>query len=108
VKSLNFKDEGLTVDWIGFNIQGLLDRKQVETIAKYLFQNFGFNSTFAIGLDGKEETLFHDSKNKYQVYLRVYRYSDIYWDGLKINFTITFLRIKLIGKVLVQEYLSSP
>jgi len=64
-----FESENLVVDWIGFNIQGLLDRKQVKQIAKYLFQNFGFNSTLALGSDGKEEILFKDSKNKYQVFL---------------------------------------
>ena len=52
-----FESENLVVDWIGFNIQGLLDRKQVKQIAKYLFQNFG------------------------------YKYSDIYWDGIKIDFS---------------------
>lgn len=81
-----FESENLIVDWIGFNIQGLLDRKQVKQIAKYLFQNFGFNSTLALGSDGKEEILFNDSKNKYQVFFRIYKYSDIYWDGIKINF----------------------
>lgn len=64
-----FESENLVVDWIGFNIQGLLDRKQVKQIAKYLFQNFGFNSTLAVGSDGKEEILCNDSKNKYQVFL---------------------------------------
>ena len=64
-----FESENLVVDWIGLNIQGLCDRKQVKQIAKYLFQNFGFNSTLALGSDGKEEILFKDSKNKYQVFL---------------------------------------
>lgn len=40
-----------------------------------------------IGFDGKQETLFFNSKNKYQVYFRVYKYSDIYWDGVKIDFS---------------------
>ena len=40
LNKLTFKDENLVVDWIGFNIQGLLNRKQVEIIAKYLFENF--------------------------------------------------------------------
>ena len=75
------------MDWIGFNIQGLLNRKQVEIIAKYLFENFRFNSTFAFGSDGKQETLFSNLKNKYQVYFRAYKYSDIYWDGIKIDFS---------------------
>ena len=82
-----FESENLVVDYISFNIQGLGDRKEVESIAKFLFQNFGFNSTFARGSDGKQETLFFNSKNKYQVYFIVYRYSDIYWDGIKINFS---------------------
>ena len=87
IDKLNFKSENLTVDWIGFNIQGLVNIKQVKQIAEYLLLNFGFNSTFAIGPNGKQETLFFNSKNKYQVYFRVYRYSDIYWDGLKIDFS---------------------
>ena len=83
----SFKSENLVVDWIGFNIQGLVDIKQVKQIAKYLFQNFGFNSTFAVGLDGNEESLFNDPKNKCQVSFRVYKYFDIYWDGTKIDFS---------------------
>lgn len=82
-----FESENLVVDWIGFNIQGLLDRKQVKQIAKYLFQNFGFNSTFAVRSDGKEEILFNDSKNKDQVFFKIYKYSNIYWDGIKIDFS---------------------
>jgi len=82
----SFKSENLIVDWIGFNIQGLVDIKQAKQIAIYLFRNFGFNSTFAVGLNGKEETLFNHPKNKYKVSFRVYKYSDIYWDGIKIDF----------------------
>ena len=70
---LSFKSENLVVDWIGFNIQAVGNIKQVEIIANYLFQNFGFNSTFADGLDGKEKTLFNDSKNEYQVSFRIYK-----------------------------------
>ena len=87
LNKLTFNDEKLVVDWIGFNIQGLLNRKQVERIAKYLFENLRFNSTFALGSDGKQETLFYNVKNKYQVYFRAYKYSDIYWDGIKIDFS---------------------
>ena len=84
---LTFESENLVVDWIGFNIQGLVNQKGVETIANYLFRNFGFNSTFAIGLDGKEKVLVNNPNNKYHAYLRAYRYSDIYWDGIKIDFS---------------------
>ena len=86
-KKLTFKSENLVVDWIGFNIQGFVDRKPIKQIAKYLFQNFGFNSTLALGSEGKEESLFNDSKNKYQVFFRIYKYSDAYWDGIKIDFS---------------------
>ena len=33
LNKLTFKDKNLTVDWIGFNIQGLLNKKQLEIIA---------------------------------------------------------------------------
>ena len=84
---LSFESENLVVDWIGFNIEGLVNRKEIEIIANYLFRNFGFNSTFAIGSDGKEKILFNNPNNKYHVYFRTYRYSDIYWDGIKIDFS---------------------
>ena len=61
---LSFESENLVVDWIGFNIQGLLNPKEVEIIANYLFRNFGFNCTFAIGSDGKEKILFNNPNNK--------------------------------------------
>ena len=67
---LSFESEKLVVDYISFNIQGLIDRKQVERIAKYLFQIFGFNSTFAKGSTGKEEDLFFDFRNQHQVSFR--------------------------------------
>lgn len=67
---LTFESENLVVDWIGFNIQGFVNKKQVERIANYLFQNFGFNFTFATGPNEEQKILFNDSKNKYQVYFK--------------------------------------
>lgn len=84
---LSFESENLQVDWIGFNIKGFVEKEQIKRIAEYLFQNFRFNSTFAVGLDGEEEALFKDQKNNYQVSFRLYRYSDMYWDGVKIDFS---------------------
>ena len=84
---LTFESEKLQVDWIGFNIHGLLEKIQLKRIAKYLYKNFGFNSTIAVGLDGKQEPLFHELKNKYQVSFRIYTYDEIYWDGIKIDFS---------------------
>lgn len=46
-----------------------MDIKRVKKIAEYLFLNFEFESTFAIEPNEKQETLFSNSKNKYQLYL---------------------------------------
>lgn len=43
---LNFESEGLTVDYVSFNIQGSLQKDYLRKIAFYLFESFGFNSTF--------------------------------------------------------------
>jgi hypothetical protein len=61
----SFESENLVVDWIRFNIQRFVDKKQIKQIAEYVFLNFGFNSTLTIGLDGKKEFLFNESKAKY-------------------------------------------
>ena len=78
------------MDYISFNIQGLVDKKQIEKIAKYLFQILEFNSTFAKGSTGKKENLFFDFRNQYQVYFRYYVYAleyKNYWSGTKVNFS---------------------
>ena len=58
----SFESENLQVDWIGFNIQGSVDLK---SIAKYLFETFGFNSTIVKRINGKwkSESLNYDSQN---------------------------------------------
>lgn len=89
MKLLNFKNEGLTVDWIGFNIQGSIDQQQ---IANYLYQNFGFNSTLTEKINGKWhcKTLFHNNQNQFQVSFRQYQYDpqiNSFWNGAKINFS---------------------
>lgn len=84
---LSFESEGLVVDYISFNIKGFVDKTELERIANYLFQNFGFNSTFVVRLAETRETLFHSPKNKYHIYFTVYTYSDIYWNGIKIDFS---------------------
>lgn len=81
---LNFESGNLVVDYIFFNIQGLVDRKQVEIIAKYLFQILAFNSTFAKDLNGNEEDLFFDSHNQLLFYSSKH---DTCWSGIKIDFS---------------------
>jgi len=87
---LSFESENLVVDYISFNIQGLVGRKQVEIIAKYFFQILGFNSTFAKGSTGKEEDWFFDFRNQHQVSFRYYLYASeytTYWSGTKVDFS---------------------
>jgi hypothetical protein len=90
MKKLTFESESLVVDYISFTIQGLIDRKQTERIAKYFFQILAFNSTFAKGSTGKEKDLFFDSQNQHQVFFRYYLYASeytIYWSGTKVDFS---------------------
>ena len=63
----NSEPENRVVDWISFNIQGLVNKNQVKIIAKYLFQNFGFNSTFAKGSNDEEEDFLFDFRNQHLV-----------------------------------------
>lgn len=89
---LSFESENLVVDWIGFNIQGLVDRNQVEQIAKYLFQNLGFNSTIVKIINGKwkSESLNYTSQNRFQVSFRHQEYDPevkSFWVGTKIDFS---------------------
>ena len=78
------------MDYISFNIQGLVGRKQVEKIAKNFFQILGFNSTFTKGSTGKEEDLFFDFRNQHQVSFRYYLYASeytTYCSGTKVDFS---------------------
>ena len=80
------------MDWIGFNIQGLINRKQVEQIANYLFGTFGFNSTLIKRINGKwkSESLNYYKLNKFQVSFRHYEYdpeAKSFWVGTKIYFS---------------------
>jgi len=89
---LSFESENLLVDWIGFNIQGLIDRKQVKQIANYLFRTFGFNSTIIKRINGKwkSESLNYDKLNKFQVSFRQHEYdpeAKSFWVGTKIYFS---------------------
>ena len=88
---LTFESESLVVDWIGLNIQGFVD---VRPIAKYLFQNFGFNSTVAKRINGKwkSESLNYASQTQFQVSFRQHEYNpelNSFWSGYKINFSGT-------------------
>jgi hypothetical protein len=59
----------IVVDYISFNITGFTN---TESIAKYLFEKFNFNSTFAKGQNGIAKSWFYLLKNQHQVSFRQY------------------------------------
>ncbi len=61
---LTFQSEGLTVDYISFNITGFMDPASMNKLASYFSELFGFNSTFGKGnvAKSKEEIIFYDAK----------------------------------------------
>lgn len=63
---LTFQSENLVVDYISFNIQGYIQSAYIQKIASYLFESFGFNSTFTKDdptQGWKEETIFSNDEN---------------------------------------------
>ena len=88
-KQLTFQSQKLVVDYISFNIQGLIDPKP---IANYLFQNFGFNYTIEKKSNGKRESQSSNSarQNQFKVSFRQYEYNPeakSFWLGTKIDFS---------------------
>ena len=86
---LNFKSQNLMVDWISFNIQGLIDPK---LIANYLFQDFEFNYTIEKRINGKWKSESSNSarQNQFKVSFRQHEYNPeakSFWVGTKINFS---------------------
>ena len=64
---LTFESENLVVDWISFNLPG---SGSTQSIAKYLFEKFNFNSTFARGQNGTSKSWFYLSRNQHEVSFR--------------------------------------
>lgn len=68
---LNFQTKNLVIDYISFNIPG---SDNTESISKYLFEKFNFNSTFAKGQNGTAQSLFYLTRNQHQVSFRQLEY----------------------------------
>ena len=82
---LSFESENLVVDYISLNIQGWFD---VKPIAKYLFQEFDFNSS--IFSTGRVKTLNYDHRNMYSVSFRQQEYHPefkSFWEGTQMIFS---------------------
>jgi hypothetical protein len=63
---LSFESENLSIHYICFNIQGFIELEDIKKIAFYLFEAFGFNSTFisyAWTQGWQEKKIFYMSKN---------------------------------------------
>ena len=82
---LTFKDENLTVDWIGFKFQNLDNFAQVK-LAEYFFI-VGFNPYRESGklATSVKESIFAGFKNNFQVFF----IDDApYWEGTSIQFSV--------------------
>jgi hypothetical protein len=71
LNKLTFQSENLVVDYISFNIPG---SDNTESIAKYLFEKFNFNSTFAKVQNRTSKYWFYLPGNQHQVSFRQFEY----------------------------------
>ena len=78
---LSFESEKLVVDYISFNIPG---SDNTEYIAKYLFEKFNVNSTFAKGQNGTTDDWFYLPVNQHQVSFRQLEYDPSLKEGKKL------------------------
>ena len=77
---LTFKSESLVVDYISFNLEGLMDPRIIAgRLSKYL--------TPHVLIDGVPSIGFHGLKKKYKVSIRQYTGSKGYWLGTQIIFS---------------------
>jgi hypothetical protein len=90
MEELNLQSQNLTIHYFSFNISGSLQKDYLRKIAFYLFESFGFNSTFLRKQLNQRETFFSSDKNSYEV---IFIHSDYmpkaknFWEGTKIDFT---------------------
>lgn len=92
MSQLSFKNQGLEVDYISFNITGLTNPESIAKIASYLSKSFGFNSQIKEKQDKHFQDLVLEENNTFQVrFLRSLRNTafKIYWDGTTISFSGT-------------------
>ena len=78
--NFSFNSENLLVDWISFNLEGLMDPR---IIARRLLKYF----TPHVLIDDVPSIGFHGLKKKYKVSIRQYTGSKGYWVGTQIIFS---------------------
>ena len=84
---LSFDSENLVVDYISFNISGLVDP---EPIANYFSESLSFNSVLKETFKGKSEDLIFEIRNRYKVSFIKSSYnpdSNSYWTGMTVKFS---------------------
>jgi len=90
---LSLKSGNLTIDYICFNVEGFIEFKEIKKLAFYLFQSFGFNSTFILydqTQGWEEKKIFYADKNQYKVSFHQFAYNPeikSFWVGIKIHFS---------------------
>jgi len=77
---LTLDSENLVVDWLSFNLEGLMDP---EMLARRLSKHF----TPHVLIDDVHSIGFHGLKKKYKVSIRQYTGSKGYWVGTRIIFS---------------------
>ena len=80
MKLLNFQSENLVVDWISFNLEGLMDPRIIgNRLSKYF--------TPQVLIDDVPKIGYHGLKKKHKVSVRQYTGSKGYWVGTQIIFS---------------------
>ena len=80
MKSLNFDSANLALDWISFNLEGLMDPR---IIADRVSKHF----TPRVLIDDESKIGYHGLNKKYKVSIRQYTGSKGYWVGTRIIFS---------------------
>ena len=80
MKSLNFDSANLALDWISFNLEGLMDPR---IIADRVSKHF----TPRVLIDDESKIGYHGLNKKYKVSIRQYTGSKGYWVGTKVIFS---------------------
>ena len=81
MRTLNFDDENLGVDWLSFNIKGLTCEADIKRIAGRLSSHF----TPSIVMGDDSRIAYSGFKNNYRVSLRQYTKNN--WVGTQIIFS---------------------
>ena len=80
MKFLDFKSQNLVVDWISFNIQGLIDPLPLASrLSKHFIPR--------VLIDGEPSASYHGLKKKFKVSIHKYTGNKGYWVGTQIIFS---------------------